>query len=65
MTYLDILAGKNMKANAEDAETETRDLDDDDQVQEAEDEDCPKICIKKEERARLRNPWKQTLIIEV
>lgn len=39
--------------------------DDDVIIQEEEEEDCPTIALTKEEKARLRNPWRLTLIIKV
>lgn len=64
-TYLEILVGKKMEMNAEGGETDERDSDENVPSHEAEEEDCPTISIKKEEKERLRIPWKQTLIIKI
>ncbi|XP_075489651.1 uncharacterized protein LOC142528490 [Primulina tabacum] len=39
--------------------------DDDDSEEEVEDEGCPKIKVSREEKARLRRPWRKTLIVKV
>ena len=39
--------------------------DDEEMCEEEEDEDCPTIRLSKVEKARLRSPWRQTLIVKV
>lgn len=67
-SYANILTGRNYDdQNREEKERkELEDLSDDEtEDQDEEDRACPVVTLTKEEKRRLRRPWKHTLIIKV
>lgn len=65
-SFLETLVGINNWGKVpENAVTEEPVSEDEKETPEEDDEDCPVISLSKEEKARLRSPWKQTLILKV
>lgn len=65
-SYLDTLARNIHRSKIQEkAEAEEPISDDEKDSQEDDEEDCPVISLSKEEKARLRKPWNQTLILMV
>lgn len=68
VSYAAILAGKEKANNRRAAEPEEfENLSDEEEGEGHEEEDrtCPIITLTKDEKLRLRNPWKHTLIVKV
>lgn len=65
MSYKTILTGNNDRNKTETSEEEMAYDDEKEEEDKESDTDCPVIKLTKEEKARLRKPWRQSLIIKV
>ena len=60
-----LMGGAGMREGFINVDDESFISDDEEMCEEEKEEDCPTIRLSKMEKARLRSPWRQTLIVKV
>ena len=64
-SFCDMLMGRPDESMQEEDEEGNSEEDEEQTLEEDQDQDCPIIHVSKEEKRRVRKPWKKTLIIKL